>query len=102
MTRRRRAESKAAGDAQTAASIVASVAFLRALVHPTRAQIVEFLLDGERCVREMTVPLNLSQPLVSRHLALLRGVGLVRMRCEGTLTTTPSTGTLRRRCEGIP
>ena len=51
-----------------------------------RAQIIEFLLGGERCVCEMTGPLDQSQPLVSHHLALLRDAGLLTMRSEGTRT----------------
>jgi DNA-binding transcriptional ArsR family regulator len=62
------------------------VTFFKALGNPTRAQIVEFLLGGERCVCEMTGPLDVSQPLVSHHLALLREAGLVTMRKEGTRT----------------
>ena len=58
----------------------------KALCNSTRAQIIEFLLGGERCVCEMTGPLDVSQPLVSHHLALLRDAGLVRMRSEGTRT----------------
>jgi DNA-binding transcriptional ArsR family regulator len=62
------------------------VGFFKALANPTRAQIIDFLLGGERCVCEMTGPLDISQPLVSHHLALLRDAGLVRMRSEGTRT----------------
>ena len=62
------------------------VPFFKAFCNSTRAQIIEFLLGGERCVCEMTGPLDQSQPLVSHHLALLRDAGLVRMRNEGTRT----------------
>ena len=62
------------------------VPLFKALCNSTRAQIIEFLLGGERCVCEMTGPLDASQPLVSHHLALLRDAGLVRMRSEGTRT----------------
>jgi ArsR family transcriptional regulator len=62
------------------------VPFFKAFCNATRAQIVEFLLSGERCVCEMTGPLDVSQPLVSHHLALLRDAGLVKMREEGART----------------
>ena len=62
------------------------VPFFKAFCNSTRAQIIEFLLGGERCVCEMTGPLDVSQPLVSHHLALLRDAGLVRMRNEGART----------------
>ena len=69
-----------------AANITDFLSFFKAFCNPTRAQIVEFLLGGERCVCEMTGPLDASQPLVSHHLALLREAGLVRMRTEGART----------------
>ena len=60
--------------------------FFKAFCNSTRAQIVEFLLGGERCVCEMTGPLDVSQPLVSHHLALLREAGLLNKRDEGART----------------
>jgi DNA-binding transcriptional ArsR family regulator len=60
--------------------------FFKAFCNSTRAQIVEFLLGGERCVCEMTGPLDVSQPLVSHHLALLREAGLILARDEGART----------------
>ena len=62
------------------------VPFFKAFCNSTRAQIVEFLLSGERCVCEMTGPLDVSQPLVSHHLAFLRDAGLVLARDEGART----------------
>jgi len=73
-------------DPATADSIVDFVPFFKAFCNTTRAQIIEFLLGGERCVCEMTGPLDQSQPLVSHHLALLRDAGLLRMRSEGART----------------
>ena len=71
---------------QAQPGVLAHVAFFKALGNPIRAQIVEFLLSGERCVCEMTGPLDVSQPLVSHHLGLLRDAGLVQQRNEGTRT----------------
>ena len=75
---------KIAKDPAEAGSMVDFVPFFKAFCHPIRAQIIEFLLGGERCVCEMTGPLDQSQPLVSHHLALLRDAGLITMRNEGT------------------
>lgn len=75
-----------ARDPAESGTITDYVPFFKTLCNSTRAQIIEFLLRGERCVCEMTGPLDLSQPLVSHHLALLRDAGLVRMRSEGTRT----------------
>jgi ArsR family transcriptional regulator len=77
---------KIAKDPVEAGSMVEFVPFFKAFCNPTRAQIIELLLGGERCVCELTVPLDQSQPLVSHHLAMLRDAGLVRMRAEGTRT----------------
>jgi ArsR family transcriptional regulator len=75
-----------AKDPAGAGSITEFQSFFKAFCNPVRAQIIEFLLGGERCVCEMTGPLDASQPLVSHHLALLREAGLVRMRNEGART----------------
>ena len=75
---------KIAKDPVEAGSMAEFVPFFKALSNPTRAQIIEFLLGGERCVCEMTGPLDQSQPLISHHLALLRDAGLINMRTEGT------------------
>ena len=39
--------------------------------------------NGERCVCDLTVQLQLSQPKISRHLALLRTQGLLSDRRQG-------------------
>jgi DNA-binding transcriptional ArsR family regulator len=75
-----------ANDLDDATRMVDFVPFFKAFCNSTRAQIIEFLLGGERCVCEMTGPLDQSQPLVSHHLALLRDAGYLHMRSEGTRT----------------
>jgi ArsR family transcriptional regulator len=72
--------------APAAGTIEDYVPLFKALCNSTRAQIIEFLLGGERCVCEMTGPLDLSQPLVSHHLGLLREAGIVNLRGEGART----------------
>ena len=73
-------------DSSEVGNIADFVPFFKAFGNPVRAQILEFLLGGERCVCEMTGPLDQSQPLVSHHLALLREAGMVRVRNEGART----------------
>ena len=75
-----------AGNRPEARGVVDFAPFFKALGNSTRTQIIDFLLAGERCVCEMTGPLDQSQPLVSHHLALLRDAGLLRMRSEGSRT----------------
>ena len=54
-----------------------------ALSDPARLEIIEFLRDGEKCVCEIIPHVSLIQPLVSRHLKILKDCGLVKDRKEG-------------------
>ena len=51
---------------------------LRALAAPLRLAIVTELTAGPRCVHDLVDVLKVPQPLVSQHLRILRGAGLVR------------------------
>lgn len=51
---------------------------LRALAAPIRIAIVTELAGGERYVHELVDRLQVAQPLVSQHLRVLRGAGVVR------------------------
>ncbi|MEM0253393.1 MAG: metalloregulator ArsR/SmtB family transcription factor [Candidatus Bathyarchaeia archaeon] len=55
----------------------------RALADPLRLEILEYLRSGEKCVCEIVPQLGVAQPLVSRHLAILKSYGLVKDRREG-------------------
>lgn len=55
-----------------------------ALADRTRRAIVIELAQGERTVGELTEALPVSQPAVSQHLKVLKGIGLVSDRAEGT------------------
>ena len=55
----------------------------RALADPIRLEILAYLKDGERCVCEIVPHLGLVQPLVSRHLKILKDAGIVRFRKDG-------------------
>jgi DNA-binding transcriptional ArsR family regulator len=54
-----------------------------ALAEPHRRQILDLLRTEERSVGDLVGRLRLSQPGVSKHLSVLRDVGLVRVRAEG-------------------
>ncbi|MBN2564506.1 MAG: winged helix-turn-helix transcriptional regulator [Candidatus Eisenbacteria bacterium] len=92
---------------------------MKAMAHPTRLYIVEELSLGERCVRELTELVGADMSTVSKHLSLLKSVGIVaderrgnevyyslRMRCvlnffdciEEVLGHCPSTANRNRRC----
>ena len=55
-----------------------------ALSDPTRLEIIEFLRTGEKCVCEIIPHVGLIQPVVSRHLKILKDCGLVKDRKDGT------------------
>ena len=54
-----------------------------ALADPIRLEILAFLRDGEKCVCEIIPHVKLIQPVVSRHLKILKDCGIVRDRKEG-------------------
>jgi DNA-binding transcriptional ArsR family regulator len=59
----------------------------RTLADPTRRAIFERLCrDGEQTVGALTAQAGVSQPVVSKHLGLLKQAGLVRDRHEGRNT----------------
>lgn len=59
-------------------------AFFSALAHTVRLRALMLLLrERELCVCELTYALDLSQPMISRHLAQLREAGVVLDRREG-------------------
>ena len=59
----------------------------KALSHPTRVRIVEFLAGVDRCIcGEIVDLLPLAQSTVSQHLKVLKGCGLVRGEVEGLCT----------------
>lgn len=59
----------------------------RALAHPLRRQLLESLGTGECDVGILQQKTGADQPVVSKHLAVLREAGLVEVRTDG-----------RRRC----
>lgn len=54
-----------------------------AVAEPRRRQILDVLADGELPVNDLVRLLGLAQPQVSKHLKVLREVGLVDVRQEG-------------------
>jgi DNA-binding transcriptional ArsR family regulator len=54
-----------------------------AVAEPRRREILTYLAGAERPVGEIVAALGLEQPSVSKHLKVLKDVGLVRMRCQG-------------------
>src|SRR5712664_4026566 len=54
-----------------------------AVAEPRRREILSYLALRERPVGDIVATLGLDQPSVSKHLRVLRDVGLVHMRRDG-------------------
>ena len=54
-----------------------------AVAEPRRRQLLDALAGGERSVGELVDGLGIAQPQVSKHLRVLREVGLVAVRDAG-------------------
>lgn len=59
--------------------------FLKALSHPLRLQIIEFLKNGEKNVGNIIKALGIPQSSLSRHLTILREAGVLKSRQQGTV-----------------
>jgi DNA-binding transcriptional ArsR family regulator len=54
-----------------------------AVAEPRRRDILNYLANDERAVGDIVTGLGMEQPSVSKHLGVLRRVGLVRVRRNG-------------------
>jgi DNA-binding transcriptional ArsR family regulator len=54
-----------------------------AIAEPRRRDILDYLAPRERPVGDIGIALGLAQPSVSKHLRVLRDVGLVEVRRDG-------------------
>ncbi|GAA0901400.1 metalloregulator ArsR/SmtB family transcription factor [Pseudonocardia zijingensis] len=66
-----------------APDLTPAAALFRSLGDPARLAIVRRLAQGEARVVDLTRALGLAQSTVSKHVACLRGCGLVDYRVEG-------------------
>lgn len=70
-------------DAKTQARFGARAKIIKALSHPTRLFIVDELSRNERCVCELASLVGADMSTVSKHLSVLKGVGIVRYEKRG-------------------
>jgi len=56
---------------------------IKAMGHPTRLFIVDALSDGEKCVCELKEMVGADMSTISKHLAILKSVGIVKDRKSG-------------------
>ena len=64
----------------------ARAAVAKALAHPTRLIILDAVERKELCVCELTELVGADQSTVSKHLAILKNVGLVDDRKDGAMS----------------
>lgn len=65
------------------ARIATTTDAFNAVAEPRRRQILDALIGGERSVNDLVTILGFVQPQVSKHLRVLRAVGLVKVRDDG-------------------
>ena len=70
-------------DTQTQARFEVRAAVMKAMAHPTRLFIVDELSHSERCVCELTEMIGADMSTVSRHLAVLKGAGILEDEKRG-------------------
>lgn len=70
-------------DQTTRRRIEERASVIKAMAHPSRVYLVEQLAEGERCVCELTDGVGADISTVSRHLALLKGAGIVESERRG-------------------
>ena len=71
-------------DNKIKARFEARAKIIKAMAHPTRLFLIDALMREEKCVCEITPHLNIVQPLVSRHLRILKNAGLIKRRKKST------------------
>ncbi len=73
-------------DAKSRVKYEARARIVKALAHPTRLFIVDELSrSGQKCVCELTEMIGADMSTVSRHLALLKGAGIVEDEKRGSM-----------------
>jgi len=70
-------------DALEMRRLAAKAELVKALAHPLRLAIIEFLADGERCVCEIAELAGAERSNISRHLALMVRAGVLSNRKQG-------------------
>lgn len=70
-------------DRKTKAAYEARANIIKAMGHPTRLYIVDVLSRGKRCVRELTDAIAADMSTVSKHLSILKSVGIIQDQKSG-------------------
>ncbi len=65
-------------------NLIEKAELLKVLGHPERLAIVLLVFEKEMCVKELVETLGISQPKVSQHVGLMKELGILSFRKEGT------------------
>ena len=65
-------------------TLIKNAELLKVLGHPERLAIVLLVSNREMCVKELVEILEISQPKVSQHVGLMKELGILSFRKEGT------------------
>jgi len=63
----------------------AKAKILKAMAHPLRLAVIDFLRDGPRCVCDITKAVGAQRSNISRHLALMESAGIVESEKKGLM-----------------
>jgi len=64
--------------------------FCKAMADESRLKVIGMVSAAERTVEELASMLNLKEPTVSHHLAVLKQLDLVKLRADGHLSPQPA------------
>ncbi len=70
-------------ETKTQARYEARAQVVKAMAHPTRLYLVDILAKNETCVQELTKKIGADMSTVSRHLGVLKSVGIVESNKRG-------------------
>ncbi len=70
-------------DEKTRRQLEVRARIVKSLAHPARLFVVQTLLEGERCVCELTELIGSDISTVSKHLALLKNAGIIQDEKRG-------------------
>lgn len=56
---------------------------MKALAHPTRLFIVDFLASGEKCVCEIVEQVGVDISTISKHLLVMKNAGIIESEKRG-------------------
>jgi ArsR family transcriptional regulator len=68
---------------ETQARFEARARIVKAMAHPTRLFLVDVLSRGKQCVRDLTDMVGADMSTVSKHLSVLKNVGILQDERQG-------------------